>query len=646
MSLVALNPEQQRAVEHRGAPLAVVAGAGTGKTQVITHRAASLVADEVDPADILVITFTNKAAKELRHRLCEMRVRGVYGPRQDMWIGTFHGTGRRILGLLDPDGQPYSAAFGRTGDFQIYNDSDQITLLKALLNGIVPGRELEKVADKVRNCISKLKRTGERFETINQLKLPISADDRPVIREAFLEYKILTRYEERLLLSNAMDWDDLLIYTVKTLLNDNGKQLLGRFEHVLVDEYQDTDALQRDMVDMLGVHLCVVGDDDQAIYGWRGADPGGMRNFALRSAVEVISLEENYRSTEPILEAANHLIAVNPNRLPKHLWTEKEGVPVRVTQLEDTYQEAACVVGRLTEEFGDHAVLYRNNSQSRVFENIFRREGIPYVLIRGTRFYDREVIKDIFAYFHLVVNPHSDSLLRVANRPKRRIGNKVMKEAQNYAFDEGVSLLNAFTVLGDRGNKHAHSLVELLLKLHQLNSEEIGLVKVYEQVLELTNYWRALEATEEAKDKAEKSRDDAGVGLELLVDLQDELVAFVGDQSEVTLAAYLEHVALVLNADTENGSGAVVLSTIHSAKGLEFSHVHLVGFEEGVLPSSRGDEEEERRLAYVAMTRAKDRLDITMSKYKERRGELELVLVDPSRFLSAIPLGSCHLSAF
>jgi len=626
---MSLNDEQARAVAHRGSGLLVLAGAGTGKTRVITHRIAQLVDEGVEPRRILAVTFTNKAAKEMRARLSQMNVEE--GP----WIGTFHATGLRILRM-------HCELVGYKKNFTIYDDDSQKALVKALLADV--DTRGEKVAEGlVHHLLQKLKgrdlRPGDVFRDDSGVPVRLQ----PIVRDVY------ARYEEALLRSNAMDFADLLLNTVRLLRNAEGTPagwLLTRFQHVLVDEFQDTNSIQMEMADLLGGagELCVVGDDDQSIYGWRGANPDGMMDFARRPGTELVKLEENYRCTAPILDCANAVIAHNGRRLGKTLRPNKGGELVRVTLTADDRAEARAVASRIGAPWGDHAVLYRTHAQSRAVEEALRARAIPYTIVGGLRFYDRSEVKDVLAYFRLAVNPKADmDLLRVANKPSRGMGPKKMGSLKTFAARNE---LCTFDALKESGDEKAGELRDMLISLARRKESAMSLLDFFDAVMDLTGYRAALEKTAKAS-KSLVQREKAQARIENVNELANDLSTYQGDHVGATVEDYLEHVALVSSFDKEAGP-VVSLMTIHAAKGLEFPHVHLVGFEENLLPhvnSIRDAEEkkdirqleEERRLTYVAITRAKDHLDITLARIRSRQGRPDRAV--PSRFLDEFPDG-------
>jgi DNA helicase-2/ATP-dependent DNA helicase PcrA len=461
--------------------------------------------------------------------------------------------------------------------------------------------------------------------------------------------EVYVRYEEALVRSNAMDFADLLINTVKLLRKAEGtpaQWLLKAFRHVLVDEFQDTNKIQMEMADLFATagELCVVGDDDQSIYGWRGADPKGMIRFSNRPKVELVKLEENYRCTAPILDCANALIAHNTERLGKTLRPNKDGDLVRVIQLSDERAEARQVVRTIKEPYGDHAILYRTHAQSRPLEEALRRSAIPYTIVGGLRFYDRSEVKDVLAYFRLAVNPKADmDLLRVANKPARGMGPKKMGALKTRAAKKRITSFDALKESADDPSQRLH---EILLNLAKAKHTASNMVDFFHSVMRITRYRDAL-VDKMNNSKSQAQRDKAALSIANVDELASDLATYTQDNPKGRLEDYLDHVSLVSSYDKEAGP-SVSLMTIHASKGLEFPYVHLVGMEESLLPHQNSIKvseekktvepiEEERRLAYVAFTRAKDRLDVTLTRMRTIAGKADWT--DPSRFLKELPEG-------
>jgi DNA helicase-2/ATP-dependent DNA helicase PcrA len=626
---MSLNAEQARAVAHRGGGLLVLAGAGTGKTRVITHRIGDLVDEGVEPKRILAVTFTNKAAKEMRERLSKM------GVGEGPWISTFHATGLRILRM-------HCELVGYKKNFTIYDDDSQKALVKALLAD-VPLRGRKVSEGLVHHMIQGLKGQDRGPDDVESDDSGVPRVLQAIVKEVF------SRYEEALLRSNAMDFADLLVNTVKLLRNAKGtpaEWLLTRFRHVLVDEFQDTNSIQMEMADLLGGsgEICVVGDDDQSIYGWRGANPDGMMDFSRRPGVELVKLEENYRCTRPILDCANAVIANNGKRLGKTLRPNKDGELVRVSLLANDRAEALQVASTISEPWGAHAVLYRTHAQSRAIEEGLRGRGIPYTIVGGLRFYDRSEVKDVLAYFRLAVNPKADmDLLRVANKPARGMGLKKMGSLKTFAAKRKLCMFDA---LKDSEDEKALALRELLVQLARAKHSAMSLLDFFDSAMRITGYRDALQKTA-MSSKSALQREKAQIKIDNVNELANDLSTYQMEHVGATVEDYLEHVALVSSFDKESGP-AVALMTIHASKGLEFPHVHLIGFEENLLPHAnsvkaaddRGEIkeiEEERRLTYVAITRAKDHLDITLTRIRSKQGRPDRAV--PSRFLAELPDG-------
>lgn len=625
---MSLNDTQHRAVRHRGSGILVLAGAGTGKTRVITHRIADIVASGVSPRAILAVTFTNKAAKEMKERLGKLHV--PTGFETGPWIGTFHATGMRILRL-------HGDQLGYTKSFSIYDDDAQISIVKALLGDTKGGDRLTPPL--AHSYIGKAKDAGIGHGELHESDVPEKLRD--------VVASVYKRYDEELRRSNAMDFADLLANTVKLLrrgVDAPSGWLLRKFEQVLVDEFQDTNKMQMEMVDLLASsgETCVVGDDDQAIYGWRGARPEGMMQFSKRPGVVVVKLEDNYRSTSSILDCANAVIAKNPTRLGKTLKSFKgAGAKVRLTCVADERMEAEHVAARIeAPRWGDHAVLYRTHAQSRPIEEALRRRAIPYTIVGGLRFYDRYEVKDLMAYFRLATNPRSDvDLIRIANRPARGIGAKKLGMLKTTAAKAQCPMYDVLDETNDPKLLHLREIVNTLV-----DARELPLPDFYAKVLKATFYRDALVDTIRLSSSGAQ-KEQAQDRLENVDELANDVASFAKDHPTAKLDEYLEHVALVSSFDKETGP-TVSLMSIHAAKGLEFPRVFLVGFEEGLLPHvnsltafemTRDPKplEEERRLAYVAITRAMDHLDITVAQRRTKAGRSDNAI--PSRFVRDLP---------
>lgn len=627
-----LNPQQAEAVINTEGPMLIMAGAGSGKTKVLTCRVANLLQKGVRPYRILAITFTNKAAAEMRER-----VNNMSGPAaKDVWLFTFHAFCARFL-RMEIDKLP-----GYGGNFAIYDTADSQNLIKQIL--------------KEMNLDDKRFQPSGILSRISNAKNALQ-DAAAFARQAgdFYEQKvadIYSRYEQKLQLNNALDFDDLLMLSIK-LLQENKEvreKYQDRFDYLLVDEYQDTNHAQYLLTKFLAAkhrNICVVGDADQSIYGWRGADIQNILDFEKDYPdAKVIKLEQNYRSTQIILDAANAVIENNTGRKPKNLWTEnKSGADIIYFQAVDERDEARFVIEQLqnlqrteNKKLGDMAILYRTNTQSRIFEEMLIKSGISYNMVGGLKFYERKEIKDIIAYLRVIFNPaDSLSLLRIINVPKRGIGDASLAKIQAYAAANNVSLFeavsNAVAIdgLSSRFVSKLDDLAGIIFELMNLASEA-PVEDLIDRVLRDTGY---LEELENERTPQAQSRID---NLHELISVAQE---FAKSEEENNLENFLAHVALVSDIDdTELGEDAITLMTLHSSKGLEFPVVFLVGMEEGLFPHARTlmDEteiEEERRLCYVGITRAKEKLFLSSTKMRTIYGNT--VTYPPSRFLQEIP---------
>ena len=630
IDLKGLNPPQREAVLHGDGPLLVLAGAGSGKTRVLTHRIARLIDEGVPPWSILAITFTNKAAREMRERV--ERLAGDMG--RDAWILTFHACCARIL-RRDIDKLGYKPSF------TIYDADDQMNVIKQLCKSMnldekrFPPREIRAAISDAKNRVLSpaewAKESGEDFraKTISE---------------------VYAAYERQLTANNALDFDDLILKTL-TLFSEHPPVLAAyqhKFSHILVDEYQDTNMAQYMLVRLIAGesrNLCVVGDDDQSIYGWRGADLRNILEFERDFPdCRVIKLEQNYRSTSNILDAANQVIAHNTGRKEKALWTDAgEGEKIRVYRALDERDEAAWVVraieGRMKRgaRAGDFAVFYRTNAQSRVLEEAMVRRGVPYRVYGGMKFYDRKEVKDVLAYMRAVANPDDDqSVRRIINEPRRGIGDATIETLAQFAQREGMSLLSAVisadeSVLPARALGAVRKFGALMLDLTQAGIS-LSAGEFLQEVLDKTGYIAAIRAS---KDPDAQTRE------ENVMELAGAVAEYESQSPEGGLLGFLENVALVTDLDSMGERPeAVTLMTIHASKGLEFPHVVVTGMEETVFPLGRATfedslMEEERRLCYVAFTRAMQSLALTFAVsrmlYNQRRNN------PPSRFLSEIP---------
>ena len=629
MDLSALNPMQKKAVEMLEGPVLILAGAGSGKTRTLTYRIANLIDHGVKPWHILALTFTNKAARQMRERVEKL----VGTDARDMWIGTFHSICVRIL-------RRDIEKLGYQRSFTIYDEDDQIRVIKDLVKtlGMDESRiPLKEIRNRIDDAKNKMMTPDEWFQA--------SAKD----YQCQQIHEIYSYYEERLRAANALDFDDLLLRTLQ-LFVDHPPVLdyyRSRFQYVHVDEYQDTNPAQYTFVRLLtqeSRNLCVVGDDDQSIYGWRGADIRNILDFENDFPdTQVIKLEQNYRSTSNILDAANQVIAHNMGRKEKALWTDAgEGEKIHLYSAGDEKEEAAWICERVRRlrqmnvPYAQIAVLYRMHAQSRVIEEMLTRAGIPYKIFGGTRFYDRKEIRDALAYLRLLVNPADDvSLTRIINTPKRSIGDSTVAALQEKAREEEIPL---YSVLNDppehlssRPKKCIAEFALLLMKLTALK-DTLSLSELVDTMLKETGLKAQfeIEGSEEAQTRLENLEEFAGAAKE-----------FENQSQDKTLEAFLENVALVTDLDQEGDAPQyVTLMTLHSAKGLEFDAVFIAGMEEGIFPSMRtamGEKkmEEERRLCYVGITRAKRRLYLSFAR--RRTIFNQITHNPPSLFLKEIP---------
>jgi DNA helicase-2/ATP-dependent DNA helicase PcrA len=627
--LADLNPAQREAVLATEGPVLVVAGAGSGKTRVLTYRIAHLVsAVGVKPQEILAITFTNKAAGEMRERL-----EGVLGGiARTMWVMTFHSACGRILRTEAPK-------LGYRSNFTIYDQADQVRVVKL--------------------CLEELERDPKRFvprgihsQISNAKNLLITPDDYKARVSSFYDQTVADVYElyqGRLFASNAVDFDDLLMLTVQVLENfpEARKRWQKAFRYVLVDEYQDTNHAQYRLLQLLaGEHQNVfaVGDPDQSIYAFRGADIRNIMEFERDfGGAKQIALEQNYRSTNAILRAANAVISENRERKPKNLWSELgEGDPIRVIEVEDEHAEArfvaAEIAGLVDEGFAgsEIAIFYRTNAQSRVLEDVLVRQDIPYQVIGGPKFYERAEIKDAIAYLQVIDNPSDAiSLIRIANRPRRGIGDASLARVRAYADAHGLSLWEALEHPEEAGcggaPLKAIDKFRTLMQSSMSGALDLSVPELLERVLDQSGYLEALEAerTIEAQGRMENLMELVGVARE-----------YQESAENPSLSEFLQQISLFSDQDAiEEERSLVTLMTLHNAKGLEFRAVFLIGMEEGVFPHSRSIEEqgleEERRLCYVGLTRAQERLVLTHAAARSLWGSRGYNL--PSRFLDELP---------
>jgi DNA helicase-2/ATP-dependent DNA helicase PcrA len=629
--LADLNPAQREAVLHTEGPVLVIAGAGSGKTRVLTRRIAHLLgAVGVKPPEILAITFTNKAAAEMRERVGDL----VGPPARAAWVMTFHAACGRIL-------RREAQRLGYRSNFTIYDQADQIRLVK--------------------RCLEELDRDPKRFtprgihSQISNAKNTLVGPDEYTERVAsFYDQtvaEVYDLYQKRLFASNAVDFDDMLFLTVDVLerFPEAREKWQEAFRYVLVDEYQDTNHAQYRLLQLLAEkhrNVFAVGDPDQSIYAFRGADIRNVLEFEHDFAgAYTIALEQNYRSTQNILDAANGVIRHNRERKEKNLWSELgEGEPVRVVEVEDEHAEAryvAAEIALLVEEGfngSEVAVFYRTNAQSRVLEDVLVRQGIAYQVIGGPRFYERAEIKDLIAYLQVLDNPYDAvSLLRIANRPRRGIGDSSLARLQTWADQREISLCEATAEAENAGVgaapqkalKTFRATIESLMSAAQ----ELEVPELIEEVLQRSGYIESLEAerTIEAEGRVENLQELVSVAREWREQTETE---------DKTLSSFLQEISLYSDQDAIRGDGSLVtLMTLHNAKGLEFRAVYLIGMEEGIFPHSRSIEEqgieEERRLCYVGMTRAEERLTLLHASSRMLYGGRSHNL--PSRFLDEVP---------
>ncbi|WP_418628079.1 DNA helicase PcrA [Veillonella atypica] len=627
-----LNREQQQAVQHTEGPLLILAGAGSGKTKVLTVRIAYLLAQGVNPYEILAITFTNKAAKEMKSR-----VEGLVGDVANrIWLSTFHSFCAKFLRFeLDN-------FLGYNSNFTIYDTSDSQVVIKAALKAL--------------NLDDKYYPVGAMISAISDAKnkLMFASDYRKQARD-FYQQKVADvyeYYERELRKNNALDFDDLLLVAVK-LLQSNAAVLekySKRFKYVMIDEYQDTNHAQYLLAYLLSSHwknIAVVGDADQSIYAWRGADIQNILDFEKDYPnCTSIKLEQNYRSTKIILDAANAVIDNNEGRPEKNLWTDKvEGAKIQHFTAQSEHEEAAFIGDTIVKKhdihgvpYGDMAILYRTNAQSRVLEEALIKRALPYTMVGGTKFYDRKEIKDVLAYLRVLYNPFDDlSLLRIINVPKRSIGATTVSKLQDYARENGTSLFMTLTQLhlvDTIKGKTKEKLEEFGILIFTLVAEmdDKSVLDILEAILDRTGYLAQLEESTDPQDQARA--ENIGELLSVAKDFQDT-------NPTGTVEDFLEQVALVNDVDSfEQEESKVTLMTLHAAKGLEFPIVFLGGLEEGLFPHSRTlmnpeEIEEERRLAYVGITRAEKELYISNATTRTVFGRTSSYL--PSRFIDEIP---------
>ena len=629
-----LNDRQKQAVMQTEGPVLILAGAGSGKTRVLTHRVAYLIDKEgVNPYQIMAITFTNKAAGEMRERVDQI----VGFGSEQIWVSTFHSTCVRIL-------RRYIDRLGYDNNFTIYDTDDQ----KGVMKEICKKLQIDTKTLKERTILSAISSAKDELIDPVQYEMLNGFDyNGGKIAKAYKEYQAVLHK------NNALDFDDLIMKTVELFKAD--AQVLHnyqeRFRYIMVDEYQDTNTAQFELIRLLADryrNLCVVGDDDQSIYKFRGANIRNILDFEkVYPEACVIKLEQNYRSTQIVLDAANAVIKNNRGRKDKALWTDKtEGNRIHLRQFDTAYEEAEYIAGDVARkkhegaaEYGDCAVLYRTNAQARLLEERFIMEGVPYDVIGGTNFYARREIKDVLAYLKTIDNGRDDvAVKRIINVPKRGIGMTTIVRVQEYADARQISFYDALReadqimTIGRSASKLEPFVT--MIQTFRSKQEFYSLSELVKDILETTGYVKELEESDE---------EDAADRIENIDELISKVAAYEETHDEPTLSEFLEEVALVADIDRVDGEdNRVLLMTLHSAKGLEFPHVYLAGLEDGIFPSYMTimsddpmEVEEERRLAYVGITRAKDDLTITYAKQRMIRGETQYNPV--SRFIREIP---------
>ena len=632
--LASLNEQQAEAVRQIAGPILILAGAGSGKTKALTTKIAYLLEKGVKPWNILAITFTNKAAKEMRQR-----VDALVGPSaKDVWLYTFHGFCNQLLR------RDINALPGYTTSFSIYDPSDCKNVLKDALKKL----NLDEKFYPLPGLLATI--SNAKNAQVDAAAFARQAEDYHAKKVA----EIYAEYQKHLVQSNAVDFDDLLLLTVKLLqtVPEVREKYQNKFHYVLIDEYQDTNHVQYLLAKLLSApenNLCAVGDIDQSIYGWRGADISNILDFEKDyPQARIFKLEQNYRSTQVILDAANEVIKHNAARRPKNLWTENgNGQPIAYYQARDDREEAEFVVGQIRKlqnegtKLGDMAILYRTNAQSRMFEENLINNGIPYVMVGSLKFYDRKEVKDTLSYLRFLANERDiQGLERIINEPKRGIGAATVAKVRSLLEESGMTLpevlqtVQAKEVLGGRAYAKIQAFSDMIQELARVK-DTLPVKDLMTQVLEKSGYLEALRL--EGSDQS-KSRLD---NLNEFLRIADEFAKDPGEENNKTLEDFLNHVALVADIDDAKlTQDSVTLMTLHSAKGLEFPVVFIGGMEDGLFPSQRSLEdedklEEERRLCYVGITRAKKRLYLTSCRSRMVYGHV--VMYPPSRFLQEIP---------
>lgn len=633
-----LNPPQQEAVYHTEGPLLILAGAGSGKTRVLTHRIAYLIDEKgVNPWNILAITFTNKAASEMRERVDKI----VGFGSESIWVSTFHSTCVRIL-------RRHIDRLGFDTRFAIYDTEDQKTLMKEICRKL----NIDTKIYKERSLLAQISHAKDELITPDEMELNAGGDfNKKKVAAVYREYQASLRK------NNALDFDDLIVKTVELFQNcgDVLENYQERFKYIMVDEYQDTNTAQFKFVSLLASkyeNLCVVGDDDQSIYKFRGANIGNILGFEhVFPDAKVIRLEQNYRSTKNILSAANEVIANNASRKSKTLWTENpEGELIHFRQFMNGYEEAEYVVGEISRahrengaKYKDCAVLYRTNAQSRLFEEKCLLANIPYKIVGGVNFYARKEIKDLLCYLKTIDNSRDDlAVRRIVNVPKRGIGATTLGRIQDYADKMSVSFYDALRV-AEEVPSIGRSLSKIdgfvtFIQSFKSKAESYTVRELLEEVIELTGYVAELKAEDTEESQARIENID-----ELISKTESYQEAMEEQGQPATLSGFLEEIALIADIDSvDPDQDYVLLMTLHSAKGLEFPRVFLVGMEDGIFPSymsivsdDKSDLEEERRLCYVGITRAMEDLTLTSARQRMIRGDVQYNKV--SRFVREIP---------
>lgn len=629
-----LNAMQQEAVFCTEGPVLILAGAGSGKTRVLTHRTVYLIEEKgINPYNIMAITFTNKAAGEMRERIDDL----VGFGSESIWVSTFHSTCVRIL-------RRHIDRLGYDSNFTIYDADDQKTLMKDICKRL----QIDTKIYKERSFMGVISSAKDELISPEEFTLQAAGDFAKEKQAA-----VYREYQAELRKNNALDFDDLIVKTVELFKND--AEVLDyyqeRFKYIMVDEYQDTNTAQFQLIKLLAgkyQNLCVVGDDDQSIYKFRGANIKNILNFEeVYPNARVIKLEQNYRSTQTILDAANGVIANNVGRKSKVLWTDNdEGEKINFQQFDTAYDEADYVIRDIQKKvkegsfhYGDCAILYRTNAQSRLFEERFVVNNMPYKIVGGVNFYARKEIKDLLSYLKTIDNGRDDlAVRRIINVPKRGIGATTLGRVQAYAAEEGLSFYNALKLADDIPSigKAGAKIRPFVTFIQSMRSkvEYLSVSQMLQDIIEETGYVAELEA---------ENTDEAQARIENIDELISKVIAYEEAEEEPTLSGFLEEVALVADIDSlQEGNDYVVLMTLHSAKGLEFPNVYLAGLEDGIFPSymtitsdDPSEIEEERRLCYVGITRAMQDLTISCAKQRMIRGETQYNKV--SRFVKEIP---------